>query len=293
MLKISIITVCHNMAAYIEQTIRSVLSQGYDDLEYIIIDGKSTDGTQEIIERYRSSLAYFVSEPDGGMYEALNKGLALATGDIVGWLNADDIYLPGALQTVGKVFASFPDVEWISARTAFLAEDGSLTHVLPKIAIRSRKDIRNGWCHEDLLGYLMQEGMFWRRNLMERAGVLDPSYRYAGDFELWTRFARQAELVYVDPPLAAFRRRNEGLSTSRKQQYLEEVGKASAGKPSHPSLCWRWIPKGNHRLTNLFRMLRLRKGQVISYSFLEDRLVRKTVWSSSSPHTLFTLPTFD
>ena len=93
-LKISIISVCYNMAEYIEQTIQSVLSQTYDNVEYIVIDGGSTDGTIDIIHKYRESISIFVSEPDEGQYDAINKGFKLASGDIVAWLNADDIYFP-------------------------------------------------------------------------------------------------------------------------------------------------------------------------------------------------------
>ena len=90
-LKISVVTVCYNMAQYIETTIKSVLSQDYPNLEYIVIDGGSTDGTQQIIEKYKDQLAYYVSEPDNGMYDAINKGFSKATGDIIAWINADDV----------------------------------------------------------------------------------------------------------------------------------------------------------------------------------------------------------
>lgn len=292
MLKISIVTVCYNMKDYIEQTILSILSQGYGNLEYIIIDGGSVDGTQDILKKYSDRLAYYVSEPDQGMYDALRKGLSRATGDIIGWLNADDIYLPGAFKTLERIFSSFPEVEWLGSRTAFLSENGALTHVLPKTAIRTRKDIREGWCREDLLGYLMQEGMFWRRSLMEKAGLPDPAFRYAGDFEFWVRFAGCADIHYTDVPLAAFRRRSAGLSSAAKDAYLNEVEAIIAGKKRFPGFLWKCLHR-NKKAINILRMLCFRRGSVIYYSYLSDILVKKTVLGTASPHTWGSLPAFD
>lgn len=291
MLKISIVTPCYNMAAYIEQTIRSILSQGYDNLEYIIIDGGSTDGTTDIIERYRDSLAYYVSEPDKGMYDAINKGFAHATGDVIAWLNADDIYLPGALQTVNKVFTTFEDVEWINARNTYMSQDGSITQVLAKNAFRTREDIRNGWCRDELLGFLMQEGMFWRRSLMDRAGGLDTRYKYAGDYDLWMRFAQITDIHYVNVPLSAYRRRNDCLSTTQLDGYLAEVKAIHAGKPAYPGFLWRLFSRENRRMLNLLRLLRFRRANIIYYTFIGDNLTRKKTIGNSSTHTLSSLLT--
>ena len=147
-LKISVVTVCYNMAQYIEATIKSVLSQGYPNLEYIIIDGGSTDGTQQIIEKYQDQLAYYVSEPDNGMYDAINKGFLKATGDIIAWINADDIYMPWTLHTINDVFTCFPETKWLGGKYAFLNENGTLAQIFPQTSIRCSKDIYNGWCRE-------------------------------------------------------------------------------------------------------------------------------------------------
>ena len=291
MLKISVVTVCYNMSAFIEQTLLSVLSQNYPNLEYIVIDGGSTDGTQEIIERYRDRLAYYVSEPDKGMYDALNKGFSHATGDVLAWINADDVYLPGSFRTVDKVFSTFEQVEWINGRGAYLTDDGALSQVMPKNAIRTRRDIREGWCREDVLGFLMQEGMFWRRSLMQRTGALDTRYRYAGDFDLWVRFAQQADIYYVNVPLAAFRKRTTNLATVALGGYLEEVQAIIAGQKRYPNLLWRLVPRTQKRILNLLRMLRIRRGNLVYFSYQGDRLRLKRAAGSASAHTVSNLKT--
>jgi len=279
------------MAPYIEQTILSVISQGYDNLEYIIVDGGSTDGTREIIEKYRDKITCFISEPDNGMYDALNKGFAHATGDILAWINADDIYFPGAFRTVDKIFSTYSDVEWISGRSAYISEDGTLRHVASKNSIKSRKDILNGWCREGVLGYLMQEGMFWRRSLMEKAGPLNIGYKYAGDFELWMRFASESDLFHVNVPLSAFRKRLDNVSSINADGYREEVRSIVSGKKQYPGLIWRSFSHQGSKMLNFLRMLRIRKGNLIYFAFGDGCMKRKRILGSASPHTFYSLKT--
>lgn len=287
-LKISVITVCYNMAEYIEQTIVSVLSQNYPDLEYIIIDGASTDGTKDIIEKYKDKLAFYVSEPDKGMYDAIAKGFNKATGDILAWLNADDVYFPWTLSTVNKVFTEYPDTQWLGGRYAFLNEDGLLSNIFPRTSVRSQKDISNGWCRDGLLGPLQQESMFWRRSLYDMSGGLDISYRYAGDFELWMRFAVHSELSKIDIPLAAFRKRNTSLSNAGKDKYLSEVASATTGKRKTPNVVWDILSSSNV-FVQLLRLLRIRKGVVFHYSLKNHELIQSRVYSSASNHDLQSL----
>ncbi len=282
-LKISVITVCYNMAEYIEQTILSVLSQNYPDLEYIIIDGASTDGTKDIIEKYKNQLAYYISEPDNGMYDAIAKGFNKATGDILAWLNADDVYFPWTLSTVNKVFTEYPETQWLGGKYAFLNEDGQLSNIFPRTSVRSRKDIANGWCRDGVLGPLQQESMFWRRGLYDRSGGLDASYRYAGDFELWMRFALHSELAKIDIPLAAFRKRSASLSNAGKNKYAAEICLATMGKRKRPGLAWNLFASSNVAV-QILRLLRIRKGVIFHYSLKNHELIRSRKYSCASNH---------
>lgn len=287
-LKISVVTVCYNMAQYIETTIKSVLSQNYPNLEYIVIDGGSTDGTLQIIEKYKDRLAYYVSEPDNGMYDAINKGFSKATGDVIAWINADDVYMPWTLQTVNDVFTKYPDTQWLGGKYAFLNEDGTLAQIFPKTSIRCQKDIKNGWCREGVLGPLQQESMFWRRELYTQSGGLDTSYKYAGDFELWTRFALHASLSKIDLPLAAFRKRTTSLSKAGREKYDAEIERSISGKPMYPNIFWR-ILHNKSIAVQLLRMLRYRSGEIFYYALSSQKLSKKRVRGNASNHSLQSL----
>lgn len=287
-MKISIVTVCYNMAPYIEQTMLSVLNQNYPELEYIVIDGGSTDGTQNIIEKYKDRLAYYVSEPDNGMYDAINKGFRHATGEVVAWINADDMYMPWTLAVVNRIFSKYDSVDWIGGRYSFLTEDGVLAHVFSKSAIKGQNDIRNGWCRAELLGPLQQEGMFWRKSLMDKAGWLDQTYKLAGDFELWTRFAEHAPLTPVDIPLAAFRRRKEGLSIGQRAKYNEEVTKVIANKPQYPNFLWR-VGKMSPLSRQILRLLSFRKSHILCYNTKDNGFILKKFIGSVSTQCLESL----
>lgn len=286
--KISIVTVCYNMAQYIETTIKSVISQGYPNLEYIIIDGGSTDGTQKIIEKYKEQLAYYVSEQDNGMYDAISKGFSKATGDIFAWINADDVYMPWTLHTVNNVFCSYPETMWLGGKHTFLNEEGLLTMIFPKTSIKNSKDIANGWCRGNLLGPLQQESMFWRKELYKKSGGLDISYKYAGDFELWTRFAVHSQLTKIDIPLAAFRKRDCSLSKAGKDKYDTEIERAISGKPKFPNILWRFF-NNNGVAIQILRLLRYSRGEIIYYDNKSQKMMKKMIFSNSSNHNMHSL----
>jgi glycosyltransferase involved in cell wall biosynthesis len=199
--KISLVTPVFNSARYIEQTIRSVLSQNYPNLEYFIIDGGSTDGSVDIIRKYESQISGWLSEPDKGMYDAINKGFSRTTGEVMGWISATDMFQVGGLRVVGSVFRDLPDVEWITGRRAFFSDDGATIRIDPLMRW-SRLRFLLGASNR----HIQQESTFWRRSLWEKAGgYVDASSRIASDFELWIRFFRHARLHSVDTIIGGFR----------------------------------------------------------------------------------------
>ena len=208
--RISLVTPVFNSGKYIEQTFRSVFAQNYPNLEYFVIDGGSTDGTVDIIRKYESQLSGWLSEPDNGMYDALNKGFARTTGEIMGWISATDILQPGGLHVVASVFSQFPQVEWITGRPTYITEEGETCQV---------NDIPR-WARTRFLAgfnrHIQQESTFWRRSLWEKAGGrMDDSLRMGGDFELWVRFFRHARIYPVDAFIGAFRGHEASLGLQR------------------------------------------------------------------------------
>lgn len=208
--KISLVTPVFNSAKYIEQTFQSVFSQNYSNLEYFVVDGGSTDGTLDIIRKYESRLSGWISEPDNGMYDAINKGFTRTTGEIMGWISATDTLRPGALTVVDEVFSQFRQVEWVTGRRTCLNEEGEVQRVDP-LMIWSR--------YSFLLGlpvrHIQQESTYWRRSLWLRAGgCVDGTRRAAGDFELWVRFFRHGLLYTVDAQIGCFREHPDSGSLS-------------------------------------------------------------------------------
>jgi glycosyltransferase involved in cell wall biosynthesis len=212
--RISLVTPVFNSAKYIEQTIRSVLAQNYPNLEYFIIDGGSTDGSVEIICKYEAQIAGWVSEPDSGMYDAINKGFARTTGELMGWISATDQLHTGALSVVGSVFGDLPQVEWITGRPTGFSEDGMTVTLL---------DVPRWSRYRFLAGanrYIQQESTFWRRSLWEKAGShVDASHRSGSDFELWLRFFHYAQLYSVDALIGGFRVHPDSDSISAMDNY--------------------------------------------------------------------------
>lgn len=196
---ISLVTPSFDQAEYLEATLASVLGQDYPALDYVVIDAGSHDGSAGIIERYADRLAYWVSEPDEGHTDGLNKGFSHTGGEIMGWINSSDLQLPWTLRTVAEVFRDVPEAGWIMGRQTVAAADGTPTAVYAST-----------WNRYDFLGgryrWLQQESVFWRRSLWERAGGrIDPSVRYACDFALWLRFMDLAPLYHVPVPLGVYR----------------------------------------------------------------------------------------
>ena len=212
--KISIVTPSYNQAEFLEETICSVLDQGYPNLEYVIIDGGSTDGSVEIIKKYEAHLAYWVSEPDAGQYYAINKGFARTTGDIMAWLNSDDLYFPHALSVVGQIFRAHPDIEWItSLYPTDINTKGEIIRCHKSRGFSKERFFR-GVNLPSIGGYntnyIYQESTFWRRSLWDKVGGrLDTIYTLAADFDLWSRFFHHADLIGIETQFGQFRQHDE------------------------------------------------------------------------------------
>jgi len=230
--KITIVTPSFNQAKYLESTILSVLGQGYPNLEYIIVDGGSTDGSVEIIKKYEQQIACWVSEPDNGLYDALQKAFERSTGDVMAWINADDMYHPRSLFTVADIFNRFGDVKWIMGANTFFDEAGRpfLYDDLPygQRWSRLRLQLFDG-------RFIQQESVFWRRGLWVQAGgFIDQNHALAADFELWLRFFKYEKLYSTSFMLGGFRFRTENQkSYNQRDQYLREVKQLLATENSN------------------------------------------------------------
>ena len=208
--KVSIVTVSYNSADTIEQTIQSVVRQSYKEMEYIMIDGASTDGTQQIIEKYAGYLGYYVSEKDDGLYDAMNKGIAHASGDIIGIINSDDWYEDGAVEHIVQYFKDNPDMDAVYGNMVIRNEYGEETLDIPQ-------PLEN-------FGWMMPFGhssVFVKKEVYEKFGVFDTRYKIASDHELLVRFyINKVRFGYLNRIIAYFRL--GGISTRKAREVMEE-----------------------------------------------------------------------
>lgn len=207
---VSIVTPSYNQAAFLEETIQSVLAQdctarGVARLEYIVIDGGSTDGSLEIIRRYADRLAYWVSEPDRGQTDAINKGFARARGDVLAWLNSDDTYLPHAVSEAVGFLQEHPEAGMVYGDANLIDTAGRVIGRFPARQTDYERLMR-GYVH------IPQQAAFFRGNLWRRVGPLDPSFYFAMDYDLWVRLAKIAPLRYHPRLWANFRLHGKGKS---------------------------------------------------------------------------------
>lgn len=218
--KITVVTPNYNQFQFLETTILSVLDQHYPNLEYIIIDGGSTDGSVDIIQKYEHKLAYWVSESDNGMYDAINKGFLKSTGDVMCWLNSDDVLLEGSLHYIGKVFSTCPYVAWLQGTPSLINEEGVLTFKRTPEYSKFHFYLK---AYETDLSFIAQESSFWSRSLWEKLnGEISLNYSLASDFDLWMRFFEVETLYCTHEQLAAFRKR-EGQKSGDMDLYLKEA----------------------------------------------------------------------
>jgi glycosyltransferase involved in cell wall biosynthesis len=203
---VSIVTPSYNQRRYLEDTIQSVLSQDYPALEYFIIDGGSSDGSLEIIQKYADRLAAWISEPDQGQTDAINKGFALSRGKIMAWINSDDLYAPGAISEAVAYLQSHPGVGMVYGNTDLIDQWGRKIGSFNAQQTSYQRLMRGGV-------YIPQPAAFWRRSLWQQAGPLDPSFYFAMDYDLWVRFAKISPIVYTPRLWARFRIHGGGKTT--------------------------------------------------------------------------------
>jgi GT2 family glycosyltransferase len=226
--RISIVTPCLNHVEFLEETIRSVLDQNYPNLEYVVVDGGSTDGSVEILKKYADRLTWWVSERDAGHFEAINKGFAHTTGEIMAWINSDDKYLPWTFSAVADVMGSLPQIEWLTSLVhLFWDENGSPVSCEShpgfsrQLILRGGTLLGSGW---PSWAFLQQESTFWRRSLWDKTGGrIDSSCTLAADFDLWMKFARVAEVYSLEVPLAGFRRHTQQKTAQHMEEYLQQA----------------------------------------------------------------------
>ena len=240
-LKVSIVTPSFNSARYIRETIQSVITQSGDfSIEYIVVDNDSTDGTIEIVEEFQRLLSSdtfssgckaikleLVTQQDAGMYDAINKGFERATGDVYAWLNSDDIYLPGALATITKVFEEYKDIHWVKGITSYISEDVASIWRVGSCLLYAQRWIQKGVYGRDHY-FIQQDSVFWRTQMWNKVGGIDSAFKLAGDYYLWVRFAEHSSLVTVKALVSCFRRVDGQLSQDYKA-YVTEMKKVLPG----------------------------------------------------------------
>ncbi|HEX9243001.1 MAG TPA: glycosyltransferase family 2 protein [Anaeromyxobacter sp.] len=220
--RISIVTPSLNQAAFLPRTLESVLSQQGDfELEYVVQDGGSTDGSAELLRRHEGRLSLRI-EKDAGQPDAINRGLRRTTGEIVGWVNSDDLLLPGALARVAAAFAANPGAKWLHGGCEIVDEQDRPI----RRWITAYKDWRcRNYSRRALLveNFVSQMTVFWRRSAMEQVGLLDESLRYTFDYEYWLRLSRLGDPLFVPERIAAFRWYTSSKSGARfEEQFAED-----------------------------------------------------------------------
>jgi glycosyltransferase involved in cell wall biosynthesis len=212
---VSVVTPSYNQAGFLEDTIKSVLAQDYPAIEYLIVDGGSTDGSVEIIHKYKSELTWWVSEPDEGQASAINKGMAKARGEIVAWLNSDDLYLPGAVSRAVAEYQSHPQLGLVFGNAVTIDAGGCPIKEL----------IFPDWQLEDLIGFriICQPAVFMARELYEQVAGLDLNYHFMLDHHLWIRIASLAPIQHVPSMLAAARHHEAAKNVSQAAAFGRET----------------------------------------------------------------------
>ena len=221
-MKFSVITPSYNQGNFIGQTIESVLSQAYPDIEYIVVDGGSTDNTIDILKSYGDRIKW-ISEKDNGQTDAINKGMRMATGDILSYINSDDYFLPNTFDIIFKIFKENPQLMWLDGQCLLVDENG---HKIQSLITSYRKFLRLFPTKSMLsfANYISQPSAFWRREVMQEIGLFDENLRYTMDYDYWMRLFEKYPVKIVKENFACFRIHSSSKGGSQfKFQFVEEL----------------------------------------------------------------------
>ncbi len=252
---VSIVTPSYNQARYLEETMRSVLEQDYPHIEYIVVDGGSTDDSVEIIQKYADRLAWWVSEKDRGQTDAINKGFARARGQVLAWINSDDTYQPGAVREAVEFLQQNPQVGLVYGDANYIDEHGRVIGRFPAAQTDYRR-LRQGYVH------IPQQAAFFRADLWRKVGPLDDSFYFAMDYDLWVRLAREAPIVYHPRLWANFRLHSDAKTITADDRCWPEMLRVhyrDGGSPFSMIVLKYWIrklaaPYINWRRRRMFRL---------------------------------------
>jgi glycosyltransferase involved in cell wall biosynthesis len=211
---VSVITPSYNQGQFIKRTIESVLSQNYTNIEYIVIDGGSTDDTINILKSYNDKISW-ISEPDKGQSDALNKGLAMAKGQIIGWLNSDDLYLPGAINTAVSVLTKNPEFELVYGKGYIIDKEDNITGSCVNTAPYKPNILSEGCI-------ICQPAAFFTKSLVDKVGGINPELHYCMDYDLWIRMSKNTKFWYLSDYLASFRLYEECKTMSKNFELIKE-----------------------------------------------------------------------
>jgi glycosyltransferase involved in cell wall biosynthesis len=225
---VSIVTPSYNQAQYLEATIQSVLAQAYPNLEYMVVDGGSTDGSLEIIQRYADQLAWWVSEPDRGQAEAINKGLKRAKGEVIAWLNSDDVYMPGAIEAAVNALDANPAAGLVYGDLRSIDAQGKQFNTITY----------QQYTLADLLAFRIigQPSVFMRRSVLEQTDYLPLDYHFLLDHHLWIQLAALAEMKYIPQAWAAARHHPTAKNVAQASGFGEEAYRILAWAETRPEL---------------------------------------------------------
>lgn len=238
--RISIITPSYNQAQFLEETILSVLNQAYPNLEYIIIDGGSTDNSVKIIKKYAGILSYWISESDMGQSNGINKGLLRATGDILAYINSDDIYLPGIFKYIARYYMDNPKC-YISTGNDYIINTKSGILYYQHDRFFRKSEIEAG------VNRIRQHTVFWRREVYKKVGLFNEKLHYSMDFEYWLRASRYFKFHHIDKPIACYRLHDHTKSNT-KSKLISKLEKKE---------CFKVLGNNQFRLNDIKRWILL------------------------------------